>query len=92
MIINRKIKTTEFSDLKEKIEEAINEKFKNGQLQFNEPVTLVQDFVNQFVVSNLDGVVLGGNAVPMVMLVGNESGIIHYIALKMLLPDLHIFR
>lgn len=77
-----------FEKYKEKIIEALKTK---GNLGITEPVTLVDGFVNQPIQNELSGsFVLGGPAIPMVMLLGNNSGRIYHFALKAILPDIKL--
>jgi hypothetical protein len=77
-----------FAEYKQRIIGAINTK---GNLGITEPVTLVDGFVNQPIQSELTGAfVVGGPAIPMVMLLGTNSGRIYYFALKAILPDIKL--
>lgn len=78
-----------FSEIKPKLINALQSK--SAQLGVNEPVTLVDGFVNQPFQSELSGsFVIGGPTIPMVMLVGNNTGRVYFFALKVLLPDVDI--
>jgi len=78
--------TIKFSDYKEKIIKALNEKSPQHGIQ--EPTSLVDGFINQPIQKELTGgPVIGGPAIPMVAVVGNNSGRIYFFALKTLLPD-----
>jgi hypothetical protein len=75
-----------FSDYKQKIIEALNKK--GASLGVNEPVTLVDGFINQPIQNEISGsFVIGGPTIPMIMIVGKSSGRIYLFALKALLPD-----
>lgn len=83
---NLQPKIIKFSGIKEKLIPAINAKI--PQLGLSEPVTLIDGFVNQPISLELSGsFVIGGPTVPMVMIVGNNTGRIYFFALKALLPD-----
>ncbi|MDD5626221.1 MAG: hypothetical protein PHG83_03580 [Patescibacteria group bacterium] len=80
-----------FSEIKENLVNALNEKLKNNKLYIPEKVTIIEGFVNQPLSMELTGsFVIGGPAVPMIMLVGNDSGRIYYFALKAILPEIKI--
>lgn len=77
-----------FEEYKQKIIDALKAK---GNLGITEPVTLVDGFVNQPIQNELSGsFVLGGPAIPMIMLLGNNSGRIYHFALKAILPDIKL--
>jgi len=77
-----------FSEYKQKIISAINAR---GNLGIAEPVTLIDGFVNQPIQSELSGAfIVGGPAIPMIMLLGVNSGRIYYFALKAILPDIKL--
>ena len=77
-----------FSDLKEKILATLQEK--SEQLGLLEPCSLVEGFTMIYLVSELPAISVGGNGVPAIMLVGEKTGKIYQIALRILLPDLKI--
>lgn len=78
-----------FSEYKQRIIDALNSR--SSQLGITEPITLVDGFVNQPLQTEFTGgLVIGGPAIPMVAVVGNNSGRIYYFALKALLPDIKI--
>lgn len=77
-----------FDDYKQKIIDALRAK---GNLGISEPVTLVDGFVNQPIQSELSSSLnIGGPAIPMIMLLGNNSGRIYYFALKALMPSIKL--
>lgn len=79
-------KIIKFEDVKEKIIKAIESKLPQAGL--NEPVTLIEGFINQPISMKLSkNFIIGGPSVPMVMVVGNNTGRIHFFALKPLIPD-----
>jgi hypothetical protein len=77
-----------FTEYKQKIIAAINAK---GNLGIAEPVTLIDGFVNQPIQSELSGAfIVGGPAIPMIMLLGINSGRVYYFALKAILPEVKL--
>ena len=81
--------TIKFSDYKEKIIKALNEKAPQHGIQ--EPTILVDGFMNQPIQKeSIGGLVIDYPAIPMVAVVGNNSGRIYFFALKKLLPHLKI--
>ncbi len=77
-----------FEEYKQKIITALTIK---GNLGITEPTTLIDGFVNQPIQNELSGAfVVGGPAIPMIMLLGNNSGRIYYFALKAILPDIKL--
>ncbi len=88
---NTPLKIVRFSDIKTELVDALNEKLKSNKLHLSEKVTIIDGFVNQPLSTELSGsFVIGGPAVPMIMLVGDESGRIYYFALKAILPNIGI--
>jgi len=88
---NNQPKKIKFIEIKPKLIEALNDKLKTNQLHLQEKVNIIDGFVNQPLSMELSGAfVIGGPAVPMIMLVGAESGRIYYFALKAILPDVQI--
>ena len=88
---NNQPKIIKFSEIKERLVQALNLKLSQNKLSVNEKVTIVDGFVNQPLSMELSGAfVIGGPAVPMIMLVGNDSGRVYYFALKAILPDVQI--
>jgi len=88
---NSQPETIKFSAIKTKLIEALNEKLKSDKLHIPEKVTIIDGFVNQPLSMELSGsFVIGGPAVPLIMLVGDDSGRIYYFALKAILPEIII--
>jgi hypothetical protein len=86
---NTQQKVIKFSEIKDELVKALNDKLQSNKLHISEKVTIVDGFVNQPLSMELSGsFVIGGPAVPMIMLVGNESGRIYYFALKAILPNI----
>lgn len=81
-------KFLKFSEYKDQITKALNNK--GNSLGIQEPVTLIDGFINQPIYNELTGsFVIGGPTIPMIAVVG-KSGRIYFFALKALLPDLKI--
>jgi len=79
-------KSLKFLEYKEKITKALNDK--GTSLGIQEPVNLIDGFINQPIYNELTGsFVIGGPTIPMIAVVGN-SGRIYFFALKALLPDI----
>ncbi|MEI6375741.1 MAG: hypothetical protein WCO97_00935 [bacterium] len=88
---NNQPKIIKFSEIKERLVQALNLKLSQNKLSVNEKVTIVDGFVNQPLSMELSGAfVIGGPAVPLIMLVGNDSGRVYYFALKAILPDVQL--
>ena len=78
---------TNFNDIRGEIQEALNSR--SVHLGINEPVTLLDGFINVPIYNQLSrNVVIGGPTVPMIAVVGNNSGRVYYFALGQLLPHL----
>ena len=81
-------KSLKFSEYKEQIVKALNDK--GASLGIQDPVNLIDGFINQPIYNELTGsFVIGGPTIPMVAVVGN-SGRIYFFALKALFPDIKI--
>jgi len=88
---NNQPRVLKFSDIKAELITALNKKIASKKIRFVEKVTIVDGFVNQPMSLELSGAfVIGGPTIPMVMLVGDDSGQIYYFALKAILPDVKI--
>ena len=82
-------KSLKFSDYKNQIIKALDDK--KNFLGIQEPVSLIDAFINQPIYKEFTGAfVIGGPTIPMIAVVGNNSGRIYFFALKALLPDLKI--
>ena len=80
-------KIINFEDIKDRI--VLELEKRSEKLQISEPVTLVDGFLNEPFSKELsNSFVVGGPTIPMVMLVGNESGKIYFFALKALIKDI----
>lgn len=80
-----------FSDIKEKIQAALEKKLKQSIIPNEDGFTLIEGFMSwnlQPEISNK--VVIGGPNVPVVGVLGNTSGRIYTFALKAILPDIKV--
>lgn len=78
-------KIIKFEDTREKILEAL----KQRRTTINEPVTLLEGFVNEPFAKELSrSFIIGDATVPMIILLGSESGQVYFFALKAILPDI----
>jgi len=88
---NNQSKIIKFNDIKNDLVVSLNEKLRGNKLHLPEKVTIIDGFVNQPLSMELSGsFVIGGPAIPMIMLIGDESGRIYYFALKAILPNIGI--
>jgi hypothetical protein len=75
-----------FSDMRQEIIEELEKLIKNDKARIEEKVGLVDGFVKDPVSNELTSdIIIGGPMVPMVMLVGEETGRVYLFALKILL-------
>ncbi|MBX9831113.1 hypothetical protein K2X40_04090 [Candidatus Babeliales bacterium] len=80
-------KVIKFSDIKEEITKVLNSRSK--KMGIKESVTLFDGFVRQPFNPELSSTyVIGGPTVPMIMLVGNETGQVYFFALKAVLDNI----
>ena len=80
-------KICRFVDIQNDILRALKDR--SGSLAISEPVTLIDGFIMEPYKSELTGAfTVGGPTIPMIMLLGNESGRIYLFALRALLPEL----
>ena len=76
-----------FEDIKQDILDALSER----RSKIEEPVTLLEGFVSEPFRKEISSeFVIGGPTVPMVVLLGRESGQLYLFALKAILPDIEI--
>ena len=76
-----------FADLKSDIIKALQDPRK--KIKLDESVTLVEGFVSQPLNMHATGdLVIGGPSIPLVVLVGKDTGRVYYFALKAILPNL----
>ena len=88
---NKKSKTIKFSEIKKDLITVLNEKLKTEELHLTEKVTIIDGFINQPLSMELSGsFVIGGPAIPLIVLIGDESGRVYYFALKAILPNIEI--
>lgn len=77
-----------FLDIKDDLNSALN---KTNNCGITEPCELVDGFFNAHCsMEIIDDVILGGPGVPLIMILGLESGRIYFFALKAMLKDLDI--
>ncbi len=77
-----------FEEYKQKIIDALNRK---GNLGISEPVSLIEGFANQSLQAELSGsLTLGGPTIPMVMLLGSNTGRVYFFALRAILPEIKL--
>lgn len=82
-------KVYRFEDLKKNIIDKLKER--TSTLGINEPVTFLEGFVMEPFKTELTGAfTVGGPTVPMIMLIGSNSGRVYFFALKALLPELEL--
>jgi len=75
-----------FSEMRQEIVEALEKSIKHEKARIDEQVGLIDGFVKDPVSNELTSdIVIGGPMVPMVMLVGQETGRVYLFALKSLL-------
>lgn len=78
-----------FEDLKKDITQRLKER--SLVIGIKESVAILEGFVMEPFKTELTGeFTVGGPTVPMVMLIGNESGRVYFFALKALLPELEL--
>lgn len=84
---DQKKKIIKFEEIRKEIVSALEER----KISINESVTLLDGFVNEPFGKELsDSIVLGGPTIPMVMLIGNESGQVYFFALKAILKNIEL--
>ena len=75
-----------FSEIKQELLQALEKSIENS-VDIKEKLILVDGFVNDPITNELtDALVIGGPRVPMVMLVGENTGRVYWFAVKTLLP------
>jgi len=81
-----------FADIEEDLNKKIHELLPTGIFPGEEKgVTLIKGIFNLPIQAEFSGnIIIGGPSVPMIAVVGNQSGRIYYFSLKMLLPDKEI--
>ncbi len=79
--------TIKFEDYKDQILEKLKEHLKTIPLNGN--FTLIDGFFNQPIQKELSGaIIIGGPTVPMVAIVENNTGQMHFLAVKILIPTI----
>lgn len=81
----------QFVDIKDRLQKALQEKLKATPIPGESGFALIEGFMNlplQLEISN--NIVIGGQNIPMVGIVGNTSDRIYTFALKAVLPDIQI--
>lgn len=79
-------KKISFQELKNEIILEIKKRSQDKQFGISEPVTLIDGFVHQIFSNDIsNNVTIGGPTIPMVMLLGDNSGRIYFFALKAIL-------
>ena len=85
-MVNEK-KTLKFEEVKSRIVSELEKRYEN--LGITEEVTIIDGFVNQpFTMELSNTFMIGGTTIPMIMLVGKDSGRIYFFALKAIIKDI----
>jgi hypothetical protein len=79
-------KTFDFLENREIIIQEIRKK--GPEAGIDEPISLINGFIQQPIQQDLFGAVVEGPTVPIVAAVGNKSSRIYFFALKALIPSL----
>lgn len=78
-----------FEDIKEDLLKALKEK--GPRLGINESVTIINGFISQPVHNEMTGAfIIGGPTIPMIAVVGDNSGRMYFFALRALLPEIEL--
>lgn len=78
-----------FSDIKSRLLSELNKKLKEGEMPIQEPLDLIDGFVNQTIQNELSSsLIVGWPSIPMIAAGWKNSGMIYYFALFAILPDL----
>lgn len=87
MNMDKKTLDVKFEDVKDRILAKLN-KLGSKKLGLNEEVMLIDGIINQPLNPKVTGnVVVGGPVVPVITLVGKETGRLYFFALKVLLEE-----
>jgi len=82
-------KTLQFAKIKDRLIAALEAN--DGIKKIGEPLLILNGFVNQTFTTELTSdYMIGGPRVPVIMLIGKNTGRIYYFALKAILTDLEI--
>lgn len=85
--MENKQKIIKFEELKPQIIAALKNLPQGTQI--SEPVTLIEGFLNQpFSPELSSSFVIGGSTIPMIMLIGSNTGKIYLFALKAIVPNI----
>jgi len=80
-----------FEQYKERIQQAIESRIKQGLISDPQGFILLDGFINIQLQKEMAGAfVIGGPSVPSVAVVGKSSGLIHTFALKVLIPEIQM--
>lgn len=83
---NQEQKIVKFEEIKEKVIAELENR-PNG-IGISEPVSLLDGFVNQpFGMALSNSIIIGGPTIPMIMLLGKNTGRIYFFALKAILKN-----
>jgi hypothetical protein len=78
-------KIIRFEDIKQDILNALEDRIASEKIDIKGTVSLFDGFISQpFSTKLSNSFIIGGPTIPMIMLVGDESGQIYFIALKAL--------
>ena len=83
-------KTIKFSEIREAILTALQEKIKKGELQLSGRFALIEGFFFSTLQEKFPGIQIGGTGIPIIAIVHEQTGEIRYFALKKILPNLDI--
>lgn len=80
-----------FSDIKTELQTALSEKLKLTPILGEAGFTLIEGFMTSSLNGELsNNLIIGGQSIPTVGIVGNTSGRIYTFALKVILPNIKI--
>ncbi len=83
------MKTIKFEEIKSDLLKKINVVVIQLKLQDSQGFTLIEGFFNPLLPKEISkNIVLGGSSVPMIAVMENSYGRLHFFALKKLLPEL----
>jgi len=82
-------KIIKFQDLKDSLTVELKKRLET--LEIKEEVTLLEGFISQpFDTKLSNSFIFGKPTIPMVMLLGNETGRVYFFALKAILKDIEL--
>ena len=80
-----------FLDIKEELQNALQEKLKQAPIVGEAGFTLIDGFMTLPLHGEIsNNVIIGGPSIPVVGIVGNTSGRVYTFALKVILPRIQI--